>query len=42
MAHPALAAKDVSLNICIDLNRARTPPWEGSGEQPKQRPSEQQ
>lgn len=42
MGHPAEAGKDISLNMCIDFNRARTPPWEGSGWGPKQRPSEQQ
>lgn len=35
MAYPELAAKDVSLNFCIDHDRARAPPWDGSGEQPK-------
>lgn len=31
MGHPAQAGKDISLNMCVDFNRARTPPWEGSG-----------
>lgn len=31
MGHPAQAGKDVSLNMCIDFNRARTLPLEGLG-----------
>lgn len=42
IAHCALTQKDISLNICIDFTRAETLPWEGSGEQQKQRSSVQQ
>lgn len=41
MGHPAQAGKDISRNMCTDFNRARTSPREDSGQQPKQRPSEQ-
>lgn len=36
---PAQAGKDISLYMCIDFNRARRLPPEGSGERPKQRTS---
>ena len=27
----AQAGKDISPDVCIDFDRARTPPWDGSG-----------